>query len=54
MVPDIVTSTDSNVLISTETPETPVEIIPPNEAPLPEGPANLHETNKKSLRWVIF
>ncbi len=54
MVPDIVAPADSNVLISTEIPETPVEIIPPTEAPLPEGPANLHETNKKSLRWVMF
>ena len=53
VAPDIVASADSSVLISTETPETPVEIIPPTEAPLPEGPTNLHETNKKSLRWVI-
>ena len=54
VVPDIVAPADSNVLISTEIPETPVEIIPPTEAPLPEGPTNLHETNKKSLRWVMF
>jgi hypothetical protein len=53
-VPDMVASIASSASVSTEVQQTPIEIISPTEAPLPEGPTNLHETNKKSLRWVIF
>lgn len=55
-VPDVVVSMSSSASVSSEVPQTSAETIAPTEVP-PQANStnlNLHETNKRSLRWVIF
>lgn len=50
---NMIVSSELNTPVSTEVSQASIEATPPTEANQQDNISSLHETNKKSLRWVV-